>query len=152
QGRPRSGGAPMSITIDLSALGNGTFTVEDDGTPGNGTSIIRDPIGNIVSTFAHPADALTILGRAGQNLNVNITDSLTTADFTVGDLVSTSVRFDNVSVAAVLTSGAVTLTANNAVSELGNDGATDIIAGKLFLDAGTGIGVGNAIETQVSLL
>jgi hypothetical protein len=87
----------MSITIDLSSLANGTYTVEDDGTPGNGVSIIRDSIGNIVSTFAHPADALTILGKAGQNLNVNITDSLTTADFTVGSLTIPSVRITSAS-------------------------------------------------------
>jgi Ca2+-binding RTX toxin-like protein len=143
----------MAITIDLSALGNGTYTVEDDGTPGNGVSIIRDSLGNIVTTFAHPADSLTIIGRAGQNLNINITDSLTTANFTVGSLTSPSARFDNVNVAAVLTSGTVTLTANGTINEFGSDAATDIIAGALLLDAGTGIGTGgNFIETQVSAL
>jgi Ca2+-binding RTX toxin-like protein len=143
----------MAITIDLSALADGTYTVEDDGTPGNGISVIRDSNGNIVSTFAHPADGVTILGRAGQNLNINITDSLTTANLTIGSLTSPSVRFDNVMIASVLTSGTVTLTANATINELGNDAGTDIIAGKLFLDAGTGIGTGlNAIETQISLL
>lgn len=143
----------MAITIDLSALGDGIYTIEDDGTPGNGTSVVRDPLGNIVTTFAHPADSLTVLSRAGQSLNINITDSLTTANFTVGSLTNAAVRPDNVNIGGVLTSGTVTLTANGTVNEWGSDGATDIVAAALAIDAGTGVGTqGNAIETQVSAL
>ena len=145
----------MAITIDLSILGNGTYTIEDDGIPGNGTSVVRDPFGNIVTTFAHPADALTILSRPGQNININIIDSLTTANFTIGNIDNAfaSQRPDNVQIGGVLTSGAVVLTANQAVTEWGGDGATDIVAGSLLVRAGTGIGTGgNFIETQVSAL
>lgn len=143
----------MAITIDLSSLGNGTYTIEDDGTPGNGTSVVRDPLGNIITTFAHPADQLTIVSRAGQDINVNITDSLTTANFTIGSLTTPSQNPDNIRIGGVLTSGTVTLAANNTVDEWGSDGATDIVAGTLLIDAGSGIGTGgNFIETQVSTL
>lgn len=145
----------MAITINLAILGNGTYTIEDDGTPGNGTSVVRDPLGNIITTFAHPADALTIISRAGQSLNINITDSLTTANFTVGNIDNAfaSQRPDWIQIGGVLTSGTVTLTANQYVDEWGSDGATDIVAGALLIRAGTGIGRnGNFIETQVSAL
>lgn len=142
----------MAITIDISIFGDGIYTVEDDGIPGNGVSVVRDPLGNIVSTFFHPADDLTILSRAGQNLTINITDSLTTANFTVGSLTDGLVNPDSISVAAVTTSGTVTLAARETVSELGSDSTADIIAGSLLIDAGAGIGIGNAIETQVSTL
>lgn len=136
----------MSITIHLSSLGDGICTVEDDGTPGNGFSVIRDPFASLVT------DSLAFLSRSGQSLNVNLTDSLTTADFSIGSLTSTAVNPDSIGLAAILTSGTVTLAAAGTITEWGMDGATDIIAGVLLLDAGSGIGSGNAIETQVSLI
>lgn len=143
----------MAITIDLSALGTGTYTIEDDGTPGNGTSVVRDPLGNIITTFLHPADQVRVISKVGQNININFLDSLTTANFIVGSLTVPSENPDIIQIGGVLTSGVVTLAARVQVNEWGSDGATDIVAGKLYLDAGTGIGVGgNAIETQVSLL
>ncbi|WP_167737323.1 beta strand repeat-containing protein [Sphingomonas parva] len=143
----------MAITIDLSTLGGGTYTIEDDGTPGNGTSVVRDPLGNIIQTFMHPADQVRVISKLGQNININITDSLTTADFIVGSLTVPSENPDIIQIGGVLTSGVVTLAARLQINEWGSDGATDIVAGKLYLDAATGIGVGgNAIETQVSLL
>jgi hypothetical protein len=139
----------MPLIFDLSANPlNGTYTIEDDGIPGNGVSLIRDPNG-VVTLFVHPADALTIISRAGQNIDVNITDSLTTADFTIGSLTSSSPNPDNIRMAGILTSGTVTLGANNDIAEWGSDGATDIIAGNLFMKAGGGIGpAANAIETR----
>lgn len=143
----------MAITIDLSTLGPGTYTIEDDGTPGNGTSVVRDPTGAIIQTFLHPADQLTVISKVGQNININVTDSLTTANFTVGSLTDLSINPDNIQIGGVLTSGTVTLAARNTINEWGSDAATDIVAGKLYLDAANGIGLGgNAIETQVSLL
>lgn len=143
----------MAITINLGVLGDGTYTIEDDGTPGNGISVVRDPLGNIVTAFAHPADALTVLSRSGQSLNINITDSLTTANVTVGSLTDASQRPDDVNIGGVLTSGTVTLTANGTVNEWGTDAATDIVAASLVIDAGRGAGTGgNFIETQVSAL
>lgn len=142
----------MAITIDLSVLGNGNYTIEDDGTPGNGVSVVRDPDGNVVTFFAHPADSLTILSRAGQSISVNITDSLTTANFTVGSLTDASVRPDTINIGGVVTSGTVTLAANDTVNEWGNDGSTDVVAGTLLIEAGNGIAGDNALETQVSVL
>jgi len=142
----------MPIAIDLSGQGDGTFTIEDDGTPGNNTSIVRRPNGTILTTFVHPADSVTILSRPGQNVIVAFTDSLGAANLTVGSLNVPGQRPDTILVGAVNTTGIVTLGANNAVNELGSDAATDIVAGKLFIDAGTGIGAFNAIETQVATL
>jgi Ca2+-binding RTX toxin-like protein len=142
----------MAVTIDLSSLGDGAYTIQDDGIPGNGTSIVLDPLGNIIGIFAHPADTLTILSRPGQSLNIDITDSLTTANVTVGSLTNAAVTPDSISIGSILTSGIVTLAAAGAISELGSDAGADIIAGTLLMDAGTGIGIGNAIETQASFI
>jgi hypothetical protein len=142
----------MPLTIDLRTSGAGTFSIEDDGIAGNGTSRVLGPSGNIVTTFAHPTDSLTILTRTGQSIDVNITDSLTTANVTIGSLVNANANPDSINVGNILTSGIVSLAANESISELGDDAATDIVAGTLLLKAGTGIGDGNAIETQVSTL
>jgi Ca2+-binding RTX toxin-like protein len=150
---PLTTGVILAITIDLAALGNGTFTIHDDGTPGNATSVVRDPAGNIVATFAHPADALTILSRPGQSLDVNFTESLSTANFTVGSLTDAAVRPDDIQIGGVSTSGAVTLAANGAITEFGGDAAPDITAGSVVFSAGSGVGTGaNAIETRTGLL
>jgi Ca2+-binding RTX toxin-like protein len=142
----------VAITLNISGEVDGTFTLEDDGTAGNNTSVLRRPDGTIFATFVHPADAFTVVSRAGQSIVINITDSLTTGNFTIGSLTVPASNPDNISVGAMLTSGIVTLAARNAINELGSDSASDIIAGRLFLDAGSGIGVGNAIETQVGVL
>ena len=115
----------MAITIDLSTLGDGTYTVEDDGTPGNATSVVRDPLGAIVATLVHPADAVMILSRAGQSINVNITDSLTTANFTIGNLLATSSRPDNLNIGGLLTSGTVTLTVQGSITATHSDPAAE---------------------------
>src|SRR5262249_35587125 len=46
----------------------------------------------------------------------------------------------------------VTLAATGAISESGSDASADVTAGQLDLLAGTGIGVGNVIETAVGNL
>jgi hypothetical protein len=119
----------MATTIDLSGEVDGTFTIEDDGTPGNGVSVIRRPDGTILTGFLHPSDALTILSRAGQSIDINITDSLTTANVTIGSLTNAAVNPDEIKVGAMLTSGVVTLAARGGVSELGDDVGADIVAG-----------------------
>ena len=93
---------------------------------------------------------MTLLSRAGQNVTVNLTESLGTTSLTIGSLTSTTVRPDLVFVNQVSSSSIVTLTANQTITESGGDAATDIIANQLLLDAGTTIGTGgNPIETQV---
>ena len=37
----------MSVFIDLASLADGTYTVEDDGTPGNNTSRVRGPFPSV---------------------------------------------------------------------------------------------------------
>ena len=96
---------------------------------------------------------MTLLSRTGQNVTVNLTELLGTTSLTIGSLTSTTVRPDLVFVNQVATSGNVTLTANQTITELGGDAAVDITANSLLLDAGQSIGTGgNPIETQVSEL
>ena len=96
---------------------------------------------------------MTLLSRAGQNVTVNLTEPLGTADFTIGSLTSTTVRPDQIFVNRVSTLGNVTLTANQAITETTGDVGNDIVANQLLLDAGTGIGTsGNPIETRSSTL
>ena len=50
----------MPITITFSTAGN--FTIEDDGTPGNATSIVRrDSDGVILAVIRQPAHSLFFL-------------------------------------------------------------------------------------------
>ena len=116
----------MAITLDISGQADGTFTIEDDGIPGNGTSVVRRPNGTILSTFAHPSDALTIISRPGQTVIFNVIDSLTTANVTIGSLTTPGQRPDAIENGGVLTSGVLTLTAQLKISEFGADAATDL--------------------------
>ena len=143
----------MAITIDLAALGDGTYTIQDDGTPGNGVSVVLDPSGNVVTTFAHPGDELTILSRPGQSLDIKFTEGLGSANFTVGSLTSFEASPDHVNIGGISTSGIVTLVANGLIRELGSDAAPDITAAAVILSAGSGVGTGaNAIEMRTEVL
>ncbi|QAY77403.1 calcium-binding protein [Sphingosinicella sp. BN140058] len=142
----------MAITIDLSGGINGTYTIEDDGIAGNGTSIVRAPDGTVFTTFVHPADSITVLSRAGQNVNVNVTDSLANASFTIGSLTNAAVRPDAIGVNFLQTSSTITLGANTTIGEFGSDGTQDLLASTLLMRAGTGIGVGNQLRIQAGTL
>jgi Ca2+-binding RTX toxin-like protein len=142
----------VPVIVDISAGPGGTWTIEDDGTAGNGTSVVRRPDGSIFQTVVHPADQLTFLSRAGQSIVVNITDSLGAANFTIGSLSTPTANPDNIMVDNVGTSGRVALRANLAISEFGSDPSADIIAGTLLMKAGTGIAAFNQFETIVSVV
>ena len=145
----RRGGATAWRSLSISRVGiDGIWSIQDDGTPGNGISEVRDPNGNLFQAFAHPADSITFLSRAGQSFNVTFVDGFATADITFGSLSSTTTRPDNIAVNGILApTGTVILTANQAITELGTDGAADITADDLLFDAGTGIGTsGNPLE------
>src|SRR5688500_17013250 len=159
--RGRAAKAAASLTeenamaISFSILAAGNYTIEDDGIPGNNTSVVRDANGNIILTFIHPADALTITaGVPGVNLTVNFTDSLNAASFTLGSLTDSAQNFASIVMQNVQTSGLVTLSSNGSITEGSDaDAAADIIAGALILSAATGVGVpGNALETQTVAL
>ena len=143
----------MAITIDISTGIDGEWTLQDNGNPSDGMSELRDPNGALFITFAHPGDSVTLLSRSGQNVTVNLTESLGTTSLTIGSLTSTTVRPDLVFVNRVSTSGNVTLTALQTITEATGDAAADIIANQLLIDAGQTIGTGgNPIETQVAQL
>ena len=109
------------------------------------------PTARSSQTFPHPADFITLLSRANQNVTVNLTEPLGTASLIIGSLTSTTVRPDQILVNRVSTTGNVTLTANQTITEANDDVGNDIVANQLTFDAGTGIGTsGNPIETQVA--
>ena len=142
------------MPLDLIFTQAGNYTLEDDGIPGNNTSVIKDGSGAVIFTFLHPADSLTLTTSvAGVNITVNITDSLGAANFTLGSLTSAASSFDSIAVRYVQTTGIVTLVANQSITEFGSDAAADITAGQVILSAGTGIGTpGNAIETRTAAI
>jgi hypothetical protein len=133
----------------------GTYVIEDDGVPGNNFSRIRAPDGS-VTVFEHPTiDFLITASTPGITLVFNLTDPFATASVTVGSLTDPTQSPDAIVVQSLLTSaqtGTVTLAATGSITESSDaDGAADIIALRLAMSAGTGIGTaGNALETLVS--
>ena len=132
----------------------GTFTIDDNGIPGDGISVIRDINGVVIFTFAHPADALGLtVNVPGVNLIINFTDTLGAADFSIGSLTDPAVTPDSVVMKSVRTTGSATLVSNTSIIEGGNDNAADIVAGDLIMSAQTGVGTAaNAMETQTSFI
>ena len=139
-------------TLDLSAFGAGTFTLDDDGIAGNGQSVVRNSSGTVIAVFTHPVDFLTIVSTNAQHLIFNITDPFGAIDVTVGSLSSATPNPASIQVQYIgATTGRVTLVANGAITERGSDAAPEIIAGSLILGAGTGLGtLANPIETRVA--
>ena len=92
----------------------GTFTIDDNGIPGDNISVIRDINGVEIFSFAHPVDALGFtVNVPGVNLIINFTDTLGGADFSIGDLTNSSVTPDSVVMQSVRTTGSVTLVSNS---------------------------------------
>ena len=61
----------MPLTITLSVAD--TYTIEDDGIRGNGTSVLRSSSGAILLTIAHPADSINFIATVpGINLVFNV--------------------------------------------------------------------------------
>ncbi|MGQ0590654.1 MAG: hypothetical protein ACT4N8_14205 [Sphingosinicella sp.] len=143
----------MAITVTFSTAGS--FTIEDDGIPGNNTSIVRrDSDGAILAVIPHPADSLTFRATVpGVNLTFNVTDSFGSGVLTVGSLTNSAETPDSIVVRNILSSSSVTLVSNSSITEGGSDFAADIVASSIILSALSGVGTpGNAIETQTGLL
>ena len=142
------------MPLNLIFITPGDYTIEDNGIPGDNTSVIRDGTGAVIFTFVHPADSLGFtVTTPGVNLTVNLTDSLGAANVTIGDLASAAATPDSLIIGNLRTTGIVTLVSNGAITELGGDAGADIVGGQVILSAGTGVGTaGNAIETQVALI
>lgn len=143
----------MPLNLIFTSADNNTLN--DDGVYGNNTSVVRNGFGQVIYTFIHPADSIvfTTNGTPNINFNVNFTDSLGAANFTLGNLISPATSFNAITVNKIQTSGIVTLVANQAITESGHDVGVDITAISLILSAVTGIATpANALETQVSTL
>src|SRR6187399_69062 len=128
----------MPLTLVFTQPGD--FTIDDNGIPGDNTSVIRDGDGVVILTFLHPADALTFtVDTPGVNLTINFTDTLGAADFTIGSLTDAAVTPDSIVMQSVRTTGDVTLVSNGIITEGGTDLAADIVAGTLIMSAQTGV-------------
>ena len=118
----------------------GTFTIDDNGIPGDGISVIRDSNGVVIFTFAHPADALGLtVNTPGVNLIINFTDTLAAADFSIGSLTGSLIGRRDAGFGRdeerPHDRRDVTLVSNSTITEGGVDAAADIIAGDLIMSA-----------------
>ncbi|MCV3244153.1 hypothetical protein, partial [Mesorhizobium sp. ZC-5] len=139
-----------SVLILLSGFDPGTYFVEDDGIPNNGVARLRAPDGDVIS-FNIPTEHLTITASAGRSVVFNLTEWNAVADVIVGSLTDSTQNPDSIQVQRIAGAQDVTLVSNGVVAEFGADPAADIVAGTLIMSAATGIGAGNAIETQTGL-
>lgn len=142
------------MPVNLIFITPGNYTIDDNGIPGDNTSVVRDGNGTVLFTFVHPVDELGFtVSTPGVNLTVNLTDPLGAANLTIGNLTSAATSPDSITVGNVRTTGTVTLVSNGAITELGADAGADIVAGQVVLSAGTGVGTAaNALETQTSAI
>jgi hypothetical protein len=124
------------MPLNLIFIQPGTYTIDDNGIPGDNISVIRDGTGTVIFTFAHPADALGFtVSTPGVNIVVNLTDSLNAANLTIGStdpdpLIGPPQSPDSIVMKNVVTTGTVTLVSNGAITEGGADAASDITAGR----------------------
>jgi hypothetical protein len=142
------------MPLNLIFIQPGTYTIEDNGVPGDNISVIKDQNGVVIFSFGHPADALGFtVSTPGVNIIVNFTDSMNAANFTIGNLTNSAECPDSIVIQNIETTGTVTLVTNGSITEGTDvDLAPDITAGAIVLSAVTGIGTAsNAIETRTGL-
>src|SRR5262245_8210994 len=140
-------GSAANIVFNLPAGADAAF-LEDDGIPDNNTSQLRSANGTFETTvFTNPTGSLTINSGTGDTVTVNLVDALNSANLTIGSLTNSANNPNSIAVNDLATTGRVILAATGAIAESGNDPGIDVTAGQLDLLAGTGIGVGNKIET-----
>src|SRR5690349_19631769 len=124
------------MPLDLIFVTPGNYTIEDNGIPGDGISVIKDGTGAVIFTFAHPADSLSfVVSTPGVNLTINLTDTLGAANFRIGVLDDPAQSPDSITMLSVNTTGTVTLVSNGTIVEGGSDAQADIVAGSLIMSA-----------------
>jgi hypothetical protein len=139
-------GTAANVVFNLPA-GPGTAFLEDDGGPFNGISRLRSFEGKFETTdFAHPTSSLTINSGAGQTIIVTLDNDSSIENLTIGSLTNSALSPDAINIGNVSVGNTITLAATGEITELFSDAANDISAVRVALSAGTGIGVGNAIE------
>ena len=79
------------MPLSLIFIDPDNYTIDDNGVPGDNISVIRDGNGTVIFNFGHPADELNFtVSIPGVNLNIDFTDSLGTANLTLGSLTNAS--------------------------------------------------------------
>src|SRR5688572_12290847 len=127
----------------------GAYVLEDNGDPDDGIAVLRGPDGG-VSEILIPLSLLKIIASApGVALTVNLAESLGSARLTVGDLVNSAVSPESIILDNLVSDNTVTLVANGRITEAGLDEPADVIAPRLIMSAGTGLGlVFNSLDLQ----
>ncbi len=134
-----------SVSIGLRADDTISFTADGDVT-GTGNVLIN-VAANLTFTNGDGNDELLMADgaviNAGSGKIILLTSGANGGDITVGQLITTNTATD-----------AVSITSNAAVVDGGDTGGADIVAtgGTLVIDAVSGIGSGNALETSVATL
>lgn len=145
-------GSTANVIFNLPTVADNAF-LEDDGTAGNNRSQLRSASGTFETTvFTNPTGSLTINSGSGDTVTVNLVDSLTSANLTIGSLTNSALNPDIINLGSVVTDGRVTLAATGAIAEANSDLSADVFASQLDLSAGSGIGTADTIETAVGNL
>jgi len=143
---------PVSTFLTLDAPG--TWVLEDNGDTTDGFAQLRGPNGAI-REIALPTAVMKITSsEPGVTLQIDLAESLGTAKLTVGDLGNSALCPDSIVVDNVISDDTVTLVATGRIIEPSLDeDPKDIIAPRLILSAGTGVGQdGNPMEIQTGVL
>src|SRR4029079_5888085 len=129
----------------------GTYTIEDDGIPGNAAGVVRDSSGAVLFPILSPPDTQTFIAEvSGVNLIFNTLDSFGTANIEVGSMTDFAQTPDSIAVRYLRTDAFATLVSNGWIRESGNDAAPDILAAALVASADSGVGTAaNRLETQI---
>jgi hypothetical protein len=121
-----------------------------DGPTVNGT-----PTAQVNSGAAGPLEAIDFANKANVTVQAGGGDTATLTINAAASLGGTNLTVtgpDAINVDGVITTGTVTLSATGPIAEVTTDADADITATSLMLNAGTGIGTGHVIETQISNL
>lgn len=140
-----TGGTVTDVVFNL-PNGADAALLRDDGTTGNGISQLHSDNDTFETTsFTHPSSSLRINAGSGDVVTLALADDLGAANLTVDN--PATIHVDN-----VVTTGTVMLATSGTIAELGFDFEADITASKLGMAAGTGVGGGVLLRTQVSNL
>ncbi len=139
----------MPLTIFFNTAG--TYTIEDDGIPGNAAGVVRDSSGAVLFPIVYPSDTQTFIAEvSGVNLIFNTLDSFGTANIEVGSMTDFAQTPDSIAIRYLRTDAFATLVSNGWIRESGNDAAPDILAAALVASADSGVGTAaNRLETQI---
>jgi hypothetical protein len=143
------------IIAQITTTSGSVLADADGGIMMGAGSLINSTAGGMVELLAGADIVVTQITTTTGNVDVDAGGGIMMADGS--QIVSTSGAIDlladaSITVGQVQTSTIVTMSAGGAIIDGGDTGGADIVAAQTALSAASGIGAGNALETQVSLL